>query len=149
MVAKINTAVADDWPSIRSHLELAGLPVEDLGPSHMSRFLVARSNDRSLLGAIGLEQFGNIGLLRSLVVVDDARCQGLGRELVLRLEKFALELSISELWLLTIDADKFFKQIGFLAMDREQVPDEVAATKEFSELCPANAFLMQKILQVN
>ena len=47
------------------------------------------------------------------------------------------------------DADKFFKQIGFLTMDREQVPDEVAATKEFSELCPANAFLMQKILQVN
>ena len=149
MVGRIRPALANDWPSIRSHLELAGLPVEDLGPSHMNRFLVARSSDRNLLGAIGLEQFGNIGLLRSLVVVDDARCQGLGRKLVLRLEKCAMELSVSELWLLTIDADKFFKQIGFLTMDREQVPDEVASTKEFSELCPANAFLMQKILQVN
>jgi amino-acid N-acetyltransferase len=149
MVALIRPAVANDWPSIRMHLDAAGLPVEDLGPSRMNRFLVAQSNTRNLLGAIGLERFGNIGLLRSLVVVDDARCQGLGRELVLGLEKYALKLNISELWLLTIDADQFFQRTGFSIMDRDRVPEEVASTKEFSELCPANAFLMQKILQVN
>ena len=148
MVAQIRPAVSSDWPSIRPHLEAAGLPVDDLGPSHMNHFLIAQSNDQNLLGAVGLERFGDIGLLRSLVVVDDARCQGLGRKLVRRLEKYALELSVSELWLLTIDADKFFKQIGFATMDRDQVPDAVASTTEFCELCPENAFLMQKILQV-
>ena len=148
MVAEIRQAVADDWRSIVKQLDIAGLPVRDLNLSHMSRFLVAQSSDGVLMGAIGLEQYGDQGLLRSLVVAENARGVGLGRELVARLEKFAGDLGVTDLWLLTIDADSFFRRIGFSIRDRDKVPYAVRSTSEFSELCPTSAFLMQKILRL-
>ena len=148
MVAEIRRAVADDWHSIVKQLEIAGLPVRDLNLSRMSRFLVAQSSQGVLIGAIGLEQFGDQGLLRSLVVAENARGVGLGRKLVDRLERFAADLGVTELWLLTIDADSFFRQIGFSIRDRDTVPYAVRSTSEFSELCPTSAFLMQKFLRL-
>jgi amino-acid N-acetyltransferase len=148
MVAEIRQAVTDDWHSIVKQLEIAGLPVKDLNSSHMSRFLVAQSSQGVLVGAIGLEQFGAQGLLRSLVVGENARGVGLGRELVARLEQFAADLGVTELWLLTIDADSFFRRIGFSIRDRDEVPYAVRSTSEFSELCPTSAFLMQKFLRL-
>lgn len=146
MATEIQQAVSNDWQSIRSHLEAAGLPVEDLDASSMNRFFIARSTERRFLGAVGMEQFGSDGLLRSLVVADHARGLGLGRELVARLEQYAVGAGITALWLLTIDADNFFRCLGFRSTHRDAVPDAVRATREFSELCPASAFLMRKIL---
>ena len=147
MVADIRQAVVDDWRSIREQLEIAELPVRDLNSSRMSGFLVARSSEGVLMGAIGLEQFGAHGLLRSLVVVKNARGMGLGRKLVAGLEGFAADLGVTELWLLTIDADSFFRRIGFSITDRDEVPNAVRSTSEFSDLCPISAFLMRKILR--
>lgn len=146
MVTEIQQAVADDLQIIRRHLEASGLPVEDLDATSMQHFFIARSSDQKFLGAVGMEQFGSDGLLRSLVVADHARGLGLGRELVARLEQYAVGAGITSLWLLTIDADKFFRCLGFGSTDRDTAPDPVRATREFSELCPTNAFLMQKIL---
>ena len=147
MVAEIRQAVADDWHSIREQLEIAGLPVKDLNSSRMSSFLVAQSSEGVLRGAIGLEQFGARGLLRSLVVAENARGVGLGRDLVARLEQFAVDLGVTDIWLLTIDADSFFRRIGFSIRDRDKAPNAVRSTSEFSELCPTSAFLMQKTLR--
>jgi hypothetical protein len=40
----------------------AELPVEDLSPGKLKHFLVARTNDGSLVGAVGLEPFAEVGL---------------------------------------------------------------------------------------
>ncbi len=148
MAAEIRQAVADDWRSIVKQLEIAGLPVRDLNLSRMSRFLVAQSAEGVFMGAIGLEQFGDQGLLRSLVVAENARGVGLGRELVVQLEHFAADLGVTEMWLLTIDADSFFRRSGFSTRDRDKVPNAIRSTSEFSELCPTSAFLMQKFLRL-
>ena len=144
-VAQIEAAVPEDWPDVAAMLDEAGLPVADLGRNRMPDFLVARRRTR-LLGAVGLEHFGEHGLLRSLVIAIGQRGSGVGEALLRRLEEDAAARGITELWLLTIDADGYFARHGYRIRDRQLAPDAIRRTPEFSELCPGSAILMSRRL---
>ena len=132
-----------DLEVAREWLAGAGLPIDDLTPAHMQNFLVAMTATGPV-GMIGLEQFGAIGLLRSLVVDPGKRSAGLGRKLVDALEGKAARDGIRELWLLTIDADAYFVARGYELRDRNDAPAVIRQTPEFSSLCPGDAFLLSK-----
>ena len=68
-----------------SAIESCGLPVEDLTIDHLEGSLVAEQVT-GVIGLIGLEVFGQVGLLRSLVVHRGRRGSGLGYALVGALE---------------------------------------------------------------
>ncbi len=141
----LRKARPDDWGTIRALLLDAGLPVADLDQAQLEGFLVAVDDD-VVVGLIGLEVFGRTGLLRSLVVASRARRAGLGGKLVGALESAAEAAGIEELWLLTIDAERFFERQGFSIVERSVVPDSIRRTDEFSGLCPDSAYLMVKRL---
>ncbi len=111
----------------------------------MDAFIVATQAGEPV-GMIGLEKFGNVGLLRSLVVNEAGRGAGLGARLVTELELRARSEHIDELWLLTIDADPFFAQHGYVVAERDDAPNAIRNTAEFSTLCPGDAVLMCKHL---
>ncbi len=134
-----------DWGAIRGLLRESGLPVDDLGPDRLDGFLVAEDG-AALLGLIGLEIYGTIGLLRSLVVAKKARRAGLGGKLVGSLEAAAETAGITQLWLLTIDANRFFERHGYQVVGRDNAPDSIRKTDEFRGLCPDDAYLMMKAL---
>ena len=136
-------AVEADFERAREWLAGAGLPTADLTPAHLRNFLIATAA-AGPVGMIGLEQFGAIGLLRSLVVDPHKRSAGLGRKLVDALEAKAARDGIRELWLLTIDADAYFAARGYVLQKRSDAPDVIRQTPEFSSLCPGDAFLMSK-----
>lgn len=119
----------------------AGLPLDDLTAEHLA--LVAEEHGE-LHGLIGLEFFGDVGLLRSLVVASHSRGRGLGQMLVSALEAHARDCGVAELWLLTIDADAFFERLGYGIRRRDAAPGAIRGTAEFSTLCPADAVLMSK-----
>jgi N-acetylglutamate synthase-like GNAT family acetyltransferase len=106
---------------------------------------VAEKND-VFQGVIGLESFGQIALLRSLVVSSDARGAGIGPALVTALEVACLANGVEELWLLTIDTDRFFEMLAYVTRDRADAPDVIQSTEEFRGLCPGDAVLMSKKL---
>jgi len=141
--AEIRRAHHGDIDAARNLLSEAGLPVEDLSAEHLA--FVAEIDGR-FVGTIGLESFGAIGLLRSLVVSADTRAGGLGRRLVAELEASTHEQGTEALWLLTIDADPFFQRLGYVVMDRADAPPVIRKTAEFSGLCPGDAVLMSKAL---
>ena len=127
----------------------AGLPSSDLGPDRLAYFLIAErseSDQSAAIGVIGLQQFDNVGLLRSLVVNESDRRSGLGKRLVAALEANATCSGIKDLWLLTIDAERYFEQLGYKMMSRESVPDSIRNTEEFRHLCPDGAYLMRKAI---
>jgi len=128
----------------RQLLSAADLPFEDVTIERLA--LVAERNG-DVVGLIGLEQFVENGLLRSLVVSPANRSGGVGKALVAALEKLAIEKGVSELWLLTIDADAWFAQLGFRTQERDAAPPAIQQTEEFSGLCPGDAVLMRKVLQ--
>ena len=142
----IRPAQASDLAVAKAWLSVEGLPIDDLTVDHMDAFIVATQTGESV-GMIGLEKFGNVGLLRSLVVDEADRGAGLGARLVAELELRACSEHIDELWLLTIDADPFFARHGYVVADRDDAPNAIRSTAEFSDLCPGDAVLMCKLIE--
>lgn len=140
---RIREPQAADLAFAKRLLKDEGLPVEDLGIDYLK---LSATIDGELAGVIGLEDFGEIGLLRSLVVAASARGTGLGRSLVGALEAAVRERGMQELWLLTIDADPFFGKLGYERVERDAAPDAIRGTQEFSSLCPGDAVVMRKTL---
>ena len=121
----------------------AGLPSEDFKPDHLA---FVAEEEGEIVAAIGFEPFGDVGLLRSLVVAEGAKFKGVGRQLVAALEADARTRGVRELWLLTLDVDGYFQRLGFRPRDRADVPGGIRGSAEFRELCPEDAILMSKRL---
>ena len=144
-VAGVVEAATTDLPEIVSLLTTAGLPVADLTASSQVEFLVARRAER-LVGVVGLERFGEVGLLRSLAVGAEHQRQGLGLALTRALEAHAASTGISSLVLLTETASEFFRHHGYEVIPRAGAPRAVQASSEFRQLCPDSAICMSKRL---
>jgi N-acetylglutamate synthase-like GNAT family acetyltransferase len=133
-----------DLPAIRGLLIEAGLPVEDLATCPV-QFRVARTGG-ALAGAIGLEPYGDTGLLRSLVVAPAVRGTGVGKALVAALEGEARRSGVSRLVLLTETAAAFFEHIGYSVAERKKVGGMVSQSAQFLTCCPTSATCMTKTL---
>ena len=48
------------------------------------------------------------------------------------------------LFLLTTTAERYFPSFGFHEVARDAVPDDIKATAEFREACPASATVMMR-----
>ena len=93
---------------------------------------------------VGLERYGDVALLRSLVVASERMGRGIGKGLVAAAEALAAKLQVRSIYLLTTTAADFFESRGFRRIRREQAPPQIQSTQEFSSLCPASAVLMVK-----
>jgi len=137
----IRYALASDLKNILNLLESAGLPT--IGVSeHVKDFLVAQHNG-SIIGAIGLEIYGQTALLRSLVVDASLRQYGIGSKLFDACFQRARAKGIRSLFLLTNTAEQFFHKKGFRRIDRTDVPEAVASSVEFTDACPSHAACMK------
>ncbi len=143
---RVDAARAGDLSAVRALLGSAGLPVEDLDAPADLGFWVVREGGQ-VQGAIGLERYGDVGLLRSLVVAQDRRRGGVGTALVRALERDARSAGVRVLVLLTQTAEAFFRRHGYDVIDRAYAPDEVKASAEFRSLCPASAVCMVKLFK--
>ncbi|HEY5803619.1 MAG TPA: arsenic resistance N-acetyltransferase ArsN2 [Lysobacter sp.] len=134
-----------EMPQVRALLTSASLPVDDLDEASI-HFIVAGEGDEAI-GAIGLESFGSVGLLRSMVVRPDARGSGIGGQLVEALERHAREIGMDQLVLLTQTAEPFFATRGYAVIAREAAPAAVRRSAEFRSICPASAICMTRQLR--
>ena len=136
-----DVAIEDAHPGdLSAVLELlAGATLPRAGVAqHFDTFLVARSGER-LVGAIGLERYGDSGLLRSAVVSPDRRGEGIGRALAAELLKRSAGGGVKRVFLLTETAAPFFGHLGFVPIAREAVDARVRSSVEFTEACPVSA----------
>ncbi|MGO8917320.1 MAG: arsenic resistance N-acetyltransferase ArsN2 [Stellaceae bacterium] len=132
-------------PRLAALLAEAGLPSDDLAEPGR-RFWCFRDAGGGAIGSGGLELYGTEALLRSVVVVAARRRSGLGRGIVARLLGEAGARGARRVFLLTTTAEAFFAALGFAVIERAAVPAVIAATREFTTLCPASAVCMTKAL---
>ncbi|MGH9424311.1 MAG: GNAT family N-acetyltransferase, partial [Thermoanaerobaculia bacterium] len=99
-----------------------------------------------LIGAIGVEIYGRTALLRSAVVSQERRAQGIGRALVGELLSKARSASLESVYLLTTTAEPYFESFGFAVVDRSAVPAELNASAELRGACPDTATVMRLLL---
>jgi amino-acid N-acetyltransferase len=126
-------------------LALAELPTEDLTEAHCDHFFFAGPASRPT-GLVGVELFGDVALLRSLVVVAERRGRGEGFALLDYAEGYSRARGVRQLYLLTTTAEGFFTKHGYARATRESAPPEIRATREFAGICPANSAFMVRQL---
>jgi amino-acid N-acetyltransferase len=143
---EFRVSTADDEPALRALLASASLPVDDVSADRQE-FVLAHSGGR-LVGCVGLEACGEVGLLRSFAVVPALRRQGLGAALFERIVARALLRGVKTAYVLTTSAERFCLAHGFERIARAEVPAPIAATEQFRALCPATAACFRRRLAV-
>jgi amino-acid N-acetyltransferase len=126
-------------------LASAKLPTEDLTDQHCEHFFYIGLG-AAPSGLVGLELFGEVALLRSLVVAEARRNSGDGSRLLSHAEAHARAQGVHRLYLLTTTAEDFFGKRGFARAPREAAPPAIRFTREFSGICPASSAFMAKQL---
>ncbi len=137
-------ASVDDIDRIKELLDEHDLVTEGV-EDFIDDFLILAEN-QSLIGCIGLEVYESVALLRSIAVQSSHQKKGYGLILLKAIEKYASELGVSHMYLLTDTAESFFKKYGYSICDRNNAPSSIAATREFSEFCPSSSAFMMKEL---
>ena len=137
-------AGAADLAPILALLGAAGLPLDGVG-EHIGSFRVGLVG-RDLVTAAGVELYGPVGLVRSVVVAESGRGRGWGGAVMRDLLGAARERNVTELYLLTETATGFFTHLGYRPVSRDEAPEAIRRTGEFSTICPSSAVFMRLAL---
>jgi amino-acid N-acetyltransferase len=133
---------------VETLLTEAGLPVSDLrGIRSLNLFGIRRSG--CLIGVVGVEVYGAVGLLRSLAVAAAHRSGGCGLALESHVEAWASQQGVKTLYLLTTTAASYFERLGYERITRSEAPAVISATAQFAVLCPSSSIFMRKLLAAN
>lgn len=138
--AAVRPARAEDLSAVERLLTASSLPLDGVAEA-LPTFVVAES-DGALVGVAGLEVCCDNALLRSVAVDPSWRSRGVGRALVTRVISDAEARGVRGLYLLTTTAEHYFPSFGFRKISRDEVPDDIRTTAEFTSACPASAIVM-------
>ena len=142
----IRPATSDDVSTIEALLRDAGLPTEGLADiaARAPGDVVVAVSGGAIVGAAAIEVAGTNALLRSVVVRQDDRSAGVGREMVTRLLAEADQRRYDGVYLLTTTAGDWFPRFGFSRVERTSVPRAIAETWEFKTGCGESAVAMAR-----
>src|SRR5262245_57786411 len=107
-IEKASPACFDDVLEILSQVNLPHDGVKE----HFDGFLIARSGGGKILGCVGLERHGDLGLLRSAAVLPEYQGQWIGNKLVREILKRAANEGVTEVVLLVHGLDFFREPCG-------------------------------------
>jgi amino-acid N-acetyltransferase len=140
----LRRATPADLQAVTTLLRSAGLPLVGVGP-WLGNFWLAHDST-SVVGAAGMERYGESALLRSVVVAPEWRSSGIGRTLVEHVLEEGRAAGVREVYLLTTTAERYFLRLGFDCVGRDSVPPALQASAEFAGACPSSAVVMRKTL---
>ncbi|TKT57412.1 GNAT family N-acetyltransferase [Agrobacterium sp. LC34] len=126
--------------NLKNALVNADLPTDDIEDEGRVFFRIVADDNRTV-GFAGLEACKGDQLLRSVVVLPGHRGKGVGRAAVEAVLAY-VEPS-SDVFLLTTSASPFFERLGFIEVQRENLPAGVLATRQLFSLCPSSAAIMK------
>ncbi|HEU0055138.1 MAG TPA: arsenic resistance N-acetyltransferase ArsN2, partial [Longimicrobium sp.] len=138
---EVEPARADDLGDVLALAAGAGLPAAGIEAHFPGGFVVARSGP-FVVGAAGVEAYGEAGLLRTVAVLEASRGTGLGIRLANAAIALAKRRGVRDLYLLTTTAEEWFPRLGFRRLPREELPEALAASEELRGACPASAVAM-------
>ena len=125
----VRASHTDEYEDCVRLLNTFDLPAEGV-KDHFDNFLVLISNNTgSVLGLIGLEKYGDIALIRSLVVEKGFHGLGLGEKLLIKLEEKSKSEGIKTLYLFTETAKSFFEKYNYQLVD--EVDERIKESHEY------------------
>jgi amino-acid N-acetyltransferase len=131
----------EELESFKALLKDCKLPFEDLELGN-NVLLGYYNPEGRLVASGGFEFYGTSALLRSLAVAENYRSQEIGKQILNDLFALAKQSNIRSIYLLTETAHSYFLKKGFVDTPRDQVPQLVMKSTEFSSVCPVSAKCM-------
>jgi amino-acid N-acetyltransferase len=133
-----------DLAQLEALLRFNHLPAEDCAGKANLFYGIFEAQE--LIAAGGLEVAADDALLRSVVVHERLRSRGLAGSICEHLIARALSDRRKAIYLLTETAESYFEKLGFEQITRSQVPVAIAATPQFTSLCPDSASCLKMSL---
>ena len=133
----------EEEAAVKALVAEGDLHTSDLTSEKLRHFVVARKGE-VIIGAVGLEVFPPQALLRSLVVAEAYRDQGIARRLIGAIERHARTVGVQSIYLLTLTAAGLFDKCAYRKVSRALAPKDLQNTDEFKSLCPDNADCFHK-----
>jgi ubiquinone/menaquinone biosynthesis C-methylase UbiE/N-acetylglutamate synthase-like GNAT family acetyltransferase len=124
-------------------LTAANLPTEGVTDQYGDQYCVAVDAAGRVVGVAGLETYGSDGLLRSVAVDAGWRGRGVGAALTRDRLAAAGGLGLRATYALTSGAAAYFGRLGFVEIERGEVPEELALAPEFASICPSTATVLR------
>ena len=140
LAVTVTRAVADDLEAVLRLLESVQLPAAGAA-EHFGNFLVAKDEQGRLVGAIGLERYGTVGLLRSAAVAPECQRSGIGSKLTQARIDSAKAEGLKELVLFTFGAQLLAAKFGFTAANPETYRAQLVNSTQW--VCCASAQFMR------
>lgn len=137
---KVRPAAGPDLPLIAQMLHAGGL-IAGAARERIGRTVVAET-DRRPIATAAWEPIGNVAILRSVAVDDQRRRSSVGTLVVAATLRRIMEAGHRDVYLVTENAEAFFRTCGFRAVDRDTAPDDVLAHPQVARECPVSAPLM-------
>lgn len=125
--------------ALAAALAQARLPSDDLRDGG-GRFVQLSTAGR-VVGFGGFELYGSDALVRSIVVLPQARRRGHGKALVGAVLDRARAAGARRAFLLTTDASDFFRRLGFSLIDRAAAPPQIVGSRQATTVCTSAALL--------
>ena len=138
---EIRGATDADRDGVEALLRACDLPPDGLDEQFGDAYAVAEEDGR-IVGAAGMEVYGQSGLLRSVAVHPELRERGVAERLVRERLAWAERRGLRGIYLLTTSAAAWFPRLGFVPVERDAVPAEVRASLQFAAICPSTATVM-------
>jgi N-acetylglutamate synthase-like GNAT family acetyltransferase len=129
---------------LKAALLKIGLPTEGIDAADCL-FWRFETDELTPVGFGGLQIHGEHGLLSSVVTLPPVRGRGIGARMVAMLEVEARARGCRTLWLITANGVGYFGGFGYSACDRQDVPDAIRATQQFTD-GPTGTTVMCKAL---
>jgi len=142
-IEKASPARLEELLEILSVVDLPRDGVED----YIEYFLVARDGSGKILGCVGLERHGELGLLRSAAVIPEFQGQWIGTKLIRELLIRAAGVGLTEVALLTTTAKDYFeRKFGFQEAERARYEKRLRNSPEWNlPRCSSAAFMTLKL----
>jgi amino-acid N-acetyltransferase len=141
---RIAPAKAEDVAAMKELLTANVLPLDGVD-DHWRTFVVARDGKR-IVGCGGSEAYQFAALIRSIAVDPEYRGHGIGRRLTRELLDRLASRGLREFYLLTTDAEEYFKKRGFKTIDRDEVHPQLLGSTQFQGACPDTAVCMRLVM---
>ena len=141
MEITIRKAAENEYRAIIHLLASNALPTGDIYEKNITLFVGLIDNE--IVATIGIEQYDKVALLRSLCVKEGFKNQKLGTKMLSYLLSFCASENIETLYLLTTTAERYFVRYGFKKISRDETPKSIQNTREFQDICPASAIIME------
>jgi len=134
-------AVAPDAPEFLGALKQENLLTSGLDGPGCANFAFVNKHGASVAYA-GYTLRGEVGLLRSCVVMPELKGRGIGRRLVTALLSQMQSIGIARVYLFSATAPGFFETMNFRHISRATAPDQIRGLDQYKVHCGCDAALM-------